>query len=528
MGVAAAANTPGGRYCNVTWSDASGNFWIFGGYGYDGSGTYGYLNDLWKYDIASNQWTWLKGSNTASAFGVYGTQGVGAAGNNPGARYGGTSWMDGSGNLWLFGGYGAYDVDFGTLNDLWKYNPATNQWTWMKGNNGADISGVYGTQGVAAAGNKPGSRFFTMGWIDGSGKLWLFGGSGYGASAYGDLNDVWKYDPSTNNWTWIKGVNTANPAAVFGTQGTPAAGNTPGGRNSSVTIKDASGNFWLFGGDAPGGADMDDLWQYNTSTNQWTWMKGDNTGNVWSTYGTQGVIDPSNQPGGREFSGIWFDASGNLWVFGAEGYAQSSPASSLNDLWKLSNPTLPVTLTNVKAYEYFDRLSLTNGINVQWTFSQEIDMDRYEVEKSTTGMNFSRGGSVVSSGNHSSSFTYNWREVNPTQGANFYRIKMIGKDGKVTYSQVVKVVIAGNESISIYPNPVVNNSFAFQLTNKPKGNYDIRVLNAEGKVVYKSAINHNEGSSTQTIQLPLVLAKGIYNLEVADPLGKVSVKLVVQ
>ena len=67
----------------------------------------GYLNDLWKY--SNNQWTWVSGNNSVNAAGVYGTQGVASASNYPGARYGAVSWIDSSGSLWLFGGYG-YDA----------------------------------------------------------------------------------------------------------------------------------------------------------------------------------------------------------------------------------------------------------------------------------------------------------------------------------------------------------------------------------------------------------------------------------
>jgi hypothetical protein len=39
---------PGANECANSWSDSSGNFWLFGGYGYGASGE-GYFNDLWKY-----------------------------------------------------------------------------------------------------------------------------------------------------------------------------------------------------------------------------------------------------------------------------------------------------------------------------------------------------------------------------------------------------------------------------------------------------------------------------------------------
>ena len=56
--------------------------------------------------------------------------------------------------------------------------------------------GVYGTQGVTAASNVPGARDSAVSWMDRSGNLWLFGGSGYDSmGALVDLNDLWRYQP---------------------------------------------------------------------------------------------------------------------------------------------------------------------------------------------------------------------------------------------------------------------------------------------------------------------------------------------
>jgi hypothetical protein len=40
---------PGARFGAHSWTDASGNLWLFGGQGGDATGNVGYLNDLWKY-----------------------------------------------------------------------------------------------------------------------------------------------------------------------------------------------------------------------------------------------------------------------------------------------------------------------------------------------------------------------------------------------------------------------------------------------------------------------------------------------
>ena len=197
-GVAASTNTPGGRWYSLTWKDKSGNLWLFGGVGVDAYNNYyingAPLNDLWKWD--GTNWTWVSGSNTANPNGVYGTQGIASASNIPGGRYASVSWLDISGNLWLFGGQGINEAGtLGNLNDLWKWD-GTN-WTWVSGSKIVNASAVYGTQGISAPQNIPSARSLHVSWIDKSGNFWLFGGSGgnlYGvADAY---NDLWKYQPN--------------------------------------------------------------------------------------------------------------------------------------------------------------------------------------------------------------------------------------------------------------------------------------------------------------------------------------------
>ena len=58
----------------------------------------------------------------------------------------------------------------GLLNDVWKYNLSTNQWTWMQGSNEPDKAGKYGTQGVTESTNAPGARTFGHGWSDGKAR----------------------------------------------------------------------------------------------------------------------------------------------------------------------------------------------------------------------------------------------------------------------------------------------------------------------------------------------------------------------
>jgi len=162
--VSSAANVPPGRSGELSWTDKTGNFWLFGGYG-----AQGYLGDLWKYSPATGKWVWIFGTTVSvdvfsgGPKGVYGSLGAPAPDNLPAPRAYPAGWVDSDGNLWLFGGLG-YDAngDRGHLNDLWKFNPPTAEWTWVGGDStllyvwaggGAPRPGIYGSLGVPASSN---------------------------------------------------------------------------------------------------------------------------------------------------------------------------------------------------------------------------------------------------------------------------------------------------------------------------------------------------------------------------------------
>jgi N-acetylneuraminic acid mutarotase len=332
QGTASASNVPGSRQLGVSWTDRSGNFWLFGGDGQDSTGAFGLLNDLWKFD--GNNWTWVSGTNVPGQAGVYGTRGTASSSNTPGARDRSTNWTDRNGNLWLFGGGGRASVGpGGALNDLWKFDG--NAWTWVSGANIVDQSGVYGIRGTADPSNVPGGRVEAISWIDSSGNLWLFGGffALDSAGNSGNLNDLWKFDGT--NWTWVSGATTINQPGVYGTLGVASPSNIPGARGGSASWIDKNGNLWLFGGsglDSTGtGGSLNDLWKFD-GTN-WTWVSGSNAINHSGVYGTKGTAASSNIPGAREGQISWTDAGGDFWLFGGAGFDSTGAQDALNDLW---------------------------------------------------------------------------------------------------------------------------------------------------------------------------------------------------
>jgi hypothetical protein len=283
---------PGGRWGAAYTTAPNGTLWVFGGQGYDSTGTFPtLLNDLWSFN--GTTWTFVSGSTTGQQNGTY-PSAVGSTGQ-PGGRQTAILWADTSGNLWLFGGLGldsqgtqsggslggtlpnGTSPNGAVLNDLWEYNIAAGTWTWVSGGNLAEQTGTYGTAQTAAAGNTPGSRWGSSGWIDSNNNLWLYGGWGYGSSlaqSTGFLDDIWQYDPTLNQWIWWKGSSNVNQNGIYPTQFTPSydipfVGNVAGGRRGvAMWNQDARDYVWMFGGQGydststTGNGYLNDFWTY--------------------------------------------------------------------------------------------------------------------------------------------------------------------------------------------------------------------------------------------------------------------------
>jgi gliding motility-associated-like protein len=316
QGVPSPANYPGSRgYGCICWTDQNGDLWLFGGNGADINTNVGNLNDLWRYTLATNEWTWMGGSTTNGSLGNFGILQVTAAANWPSSRSESTvGWKDAQGNFWMFGGS---DYD-----DVWKYDLAINQWTWMSGTNVPNPPPVYGTLQVASPQNTPGQRSVYSNWVDTQGNLWLYGGYSNFAILAGDM---WKYDMTNYQWTWMAGIDTQPDTAFSFTQQCVQGGRPRSVYENRAYWTDDCGRFWNYGG-AGYVAMCDELWLFDPTTLQFTWIAGTgipfNPGN----YGVLGVPAATNYPDPFVGAVAFKSLNGDFWLFG--GYT-SSPCNSL-------------------------------------------------------------------------------------------------------------------------------------------------------------------------------------------------------
>lgn len=280
------------------------------------------------------QWTWMKGPSAPGNFGNFGSQGVASPTNVPPGLVNQFSWTGTDGTFWLYGGQNSIGD---AMASLWKYDPANNMWTWMKGPSTVDFEGNFGIQGVESASNLPPAKTFGgASWVDLDGNFWMYGGENGDNYNQNANNDLWKYEPATNNWTWMKGVTADDPPAVWGTLGIPDVNNQPPARNNCYgTWVDNEGDLWMFGG-VKGSQAMDDVWRYDIPTNTWTWMNGSQIAGAQADYGTLGLHAPGHTPGARLVNALGKDAEGRLYF---QGGTLSGNGYGWGDLWRLDPAT---------------------------------------------------------------------------------------------------------------------------------------------------------------------------------------------
>jgi len=358
----------------------------------------GYHNSLWKYNMLTNNWIWVKGEKLTQHPGFYGKMNVERSENLPFSRCFSFLWLDNT-KLNLFAG--EYDQVCGM--DFWDFNLATNNYCWVDGitrkicdyyfedlttpsvynimyptklkwsekgsklwfiselgipfhgqsvrggmfeydvatsvchkiiNNPSQQSnlGIYGEKGIPDPANIPPSRGNGSLWETDT-KLYLLGGS---AITY-HFSDFWVFDKSTKMWTWINGAKyNETPYFHYSAIGVADPDNYPKAKTKTQTWVDADGNLWLFSGNNPEGYFMNDLWKFDTQSNMWILMGGDQ-----NDCSLKQAYFKDTYPPFVNAASTWSHGN-DLYFYGGFGlglYNYNLAGERLSDVWKYSVST---------------------------------------------------------------------------------------------------------------------------------------------------------------------------------------------
>lgn len=178
---------------------------------------------------------------------------------------------------------------------------------------------------------------------------------------------------------------------------------------------------------------------------------------------------------------------------------------------------LPVTVTTVKAYQQ------NSDIALEWTVENEVNIVKYDVEKSTDGRTFSSVNTTMVTAGRNAANSYKWTDTKVIPGNNIYRIKWYDLNGTIKYSQLVNVAIERKViPFTIYPNPIKGSNIHLQFANQPSGNYKFSVISSNGQLVWSTELFISSGSKTRELKVDTYLPPGMYSLQIGGSFNTIE------
>ena len=219
------------------------------------------------------------------------------------------------------------------------------------------------------------------------------------------------------------------------------------------------------------------------------------------------------------FSGTdWTNSDGSASGVTTEaGYIISPPLSTFGSFAIASTSwALPLNFLGIAAMR--DNAS----VKINWQTANEIAVDRYEVQRSLTGSDFSTIGTAAAKNLDRQTYTH------PDPGAPasklFYRIKAVDINGSVRYSRIASVAAAGQTSrIELVENPV-RNSIQLATYGVAAVEYSYQLIDGAGQLCKKGSF---KCSGTSVVSIPVKAIPGNYTLIINNSKHQQQFKIIV-
>jgi surface protein len=143
-----------------------------------------------------------------------------------------------------------------------------------------------------------------------------------------------------------------------------------------------------------------------------------------------------------------------------------------------SNSALPIELL------HFNAQAIDKNVLLDWITASEINNEKFQIEHSSNGIDFSLLAEIKSKGNSTLKTVYQYKHQDVVEGIHYYRLKQLDFDGKHTYSNIKKVEINNHSNqIEIYPNPT---SGLLNIVNCDRNSY--KIADVTGKIVIEGNV----------------------------------------
>jgi hypothetical protein len=218
------------------------------------------------------------------------------------------------------------------------------------------------------------------------------------------------------------------------------------------------------------------------------------------------AVDSVNVPlGDYAYAGIAYTTHNN-----------SVAGISVVDSVKLiSHDALAISLGKLAGKNVNNQYAVLN-----WASSNEQATDRFDVERSDDGVNFSLLGTASANVASQEPHQYSFKDARPLPGPNYYRVAQIAADGTLKFSNTLLLTFK-TYTFNIYPNPVRGQLFVRYFDDLGPGKkISIQLINTAGARAFQKEVVLQSNATTYIINLPNSLSSGIYIVQAVTASGE--------
>ncbi len=198
-------------------------------------------------------------------------------------------------------------------------------------------------------------------------------------------------------------------------------------------------------------------------------------------------------------------------VHGANGYVLQTAVTSFSSFYfAVNSVVLPTDLIT-----FSGTLQQNLSALLIWKTANEINTSGFELERSIDGNNFSRIAYTKALGNNANSFDYHYTDNNAADQSStivYYRLKIMSTNGSYKYSNIISISLPTKASVSVVPNPVLNDVRG-NILSPVSGNVAMQIFDNTGRLILQTSMLVKKGNNN-FVQNINQLASGAYYLAI--------------
>ena len=271
-------------------------------------------------------------------------------------------------------------------------------------------------------------------------------------------------------------------------------------------------------------------------------------------YNTLNLADNRSNVFAATWSGNFNSATGNLDATHTALPARMTPLYHFS--FKLRNPNAPAQIqlhtdlmkgqqfymnrsAKLIAYvegriptqllDFTGELANVHDVRLNWATTNELASDVYILEKRKGEIGDFNEVTKVKAQGAANQSKYTYLDRSGMANVNYYRLKVVGTDGAVQYSDLVRIEVAGskNDKFVVFPSPAQDFTTLRATSGKVDADCHFTLSDLEGRTLYKGVLSKENTNGEVKVDLSN-LAEGTYYIKTTRANGEIYLNRLVK